>query len=80
MTPSTLHFEPNLFNLKKKTTKARAHYNEDVVEREELERKRETVYFTVITWSAIINFFCHDDTSSKKCAMNFDVIKFCKHT
>lgn len=34
----------------------------------------------VITWSAWHNFVCHAETSSRKCAMNFDVIRFCSCT
>ena len=30
----------------------------------------------VMTWSAVDSFFCHVDTSSKKCAMNLDVNMF----
>lgn len=31
----------------------------------------------VITMSAVESFFCHDDTSSRKYAMNLDVSMFC---
>ena len=33
-----------------------------------------------MTWSAVESFCCHDDTWWRKCAMYFDVIRFCSCT
>ena len=33
-----------------------------------------------MTESAVDNFFCQEETSSRKCAIYFDVIRFCSWT